>query len=100
MAFDAHDRGFTFFKGACTRGVYDNMKTAVETVFRARSASSTVRTRYAAIIWKPTPGFVSGGRRGRSRTRWAMIRERFFTTKSAGQEPRRLNGGSSTAAWQ
>ena len=33
MVFDAHERAFAFFKGACTRGIYDNMKTAVETVF-------------------------------------------------------------------
>ena len=26
MVFDAHDRAFAFFKGACTRGIYDNMK--------------------------------------------------------------------------
>ncbi len=23
MAFDAHDRAFAFFRGACTRGIYD-----------------------------------------------------------------------------
>ena len=28
MVFDAHDRAFAFFKVACTRGIYDNMKTA------------------------------------------------------------------------
>ena len=33
MVFDAHARAFEFFKGTCTRGIYDNMKTAVETVF-------------------------------------------------------------------
>ena len=33
MVFDAHSSAFAFFKGACTRGIYDNMKTAVETVF-------------------------------------------------------------------
>jgi len=33
MVFDAHVRAFAFFKGTCTRGIYDNMKTAVETVF-------------------------------------------------------------------
>jgi len=27
MVFDAHDRAFAFFKGACQRGIYDNMKT-------------------------------------------------------------------------
>jgi transposase len=36
MVFDAHDRAFSFFKGACTRGIYDNMKTAVETIFVGR----------------------------------------------------------------
>ena len=30
MVFDAHDRAFVLFKGACQRGIYDNMKTAVE----------------------------------------------------------------------
>ncbi|WP_264818284.1 IS21 family transposase, partial [Acidomonas methanolica] len=33
MVFDAHDREFAFFKGACRRGIHDNMKTAVETIF-------------------------------------------------------------------
>ena len=33
MVFDAHERAFAFFKGACTRRIYDNMKTAVETIF-------------------------------------------------------------------
>jgi transposase len=33
MVFDAHNRAFAFFKGTCTRGIYDNMKTAVEAVF-------------------------------------------------------------------
>ena len=29
MVFDAHERAFAFFKGACARGIYDNMKTAL-----------------------------------------------------------------------
>jgi transposase len=33
MVFDAHERAFAFFRGACTRGIYDNMKTAVDTIF-------------------------------------------------------------------
>ena len=36
MVFDAHDRAFAFFKGTCTRGIYDNMKTAVEAVFTGK----------------------------------------------------------------
>ncbi len=33
LVFDAHDKGFTFFGGGCRRGIYDNMKTAVEAIF-------------------------------------------------------------------
>jgi transposase len=36
MVFDAHERAFAFFKGTCRRGIYDNMKTAVETIFRGK----------------------------------------------------------------
>jgi hypothetical protein len=27
MVFDAHDRAFALFKGACQRGIYDNLWT-------------------------------------------------------------------------
>ena len=33
MVFEAHKRAFHFFGGVCRRGIYDNMKTAVSTVF-------------------------------------------------------------------
>jgi hypothetical protein len=33
MVFDAHERAFAFFRGACTRAIYDNVKTAVEAIF-------------------------------------------------------------------
>jgi transposase len=36
MVFDAHDKAFAFFKGACTRGIHDNMKTAVEAIFAGK----------------------------------------------------------------
>ena len=28
MVFDAHERAFAFFRGACARGVYDNLWTS------------------------------------------------------------------------
>ncbi len=43
MVFDAHERAFAFFKGACARGVYDNMKTAVETIFIGKEKRSRTR---------------------------------------------------------
>ena len=36
MVFDAHARGFAFFGGVPLRGIYDNMKTAVTTVFTGK----------------------------------------------------------------
>ena len=36
MVFDAHARAFAFFGGACRRGIYDNMSTAVDAVFRGK----------------------------------------------------------------
>ena len=33
MVFDAHERAFAFFRGTCQRGIYDNMRTAVDAVF-------------------------------------------------------------------
>ena len=32
MVFDAHEKAFAFFGGACVRGIYDNMRTAVDGV--------------------------------------------------------------------
>jgi transposase len=51
MVFDAHERAFAFFKGACTRGIYDNMKTAVDAVFVGKNANTTAAScRCARII--------------------------------------------------
>jgi len=33
MVFDAHDKAFAFYGGICKRGIYDNMKTAVDAIF-------------------------------------------------------------------
>ena len=49
MVFDAHDRAFAFFKGTCRRGIYDNMKTAVETIFVGIASTIVVSCRCAAI---------------------------------------------------
>src|SRR5438132_7464063 len=44
MVFDAHNRAFAFFKGTCTRGIYDNMKTAVETACSGTARQSSRRS--------------------------------------------------------
>ena len=36
MLFDAHDKAFSFFGGIPLRGIYDNMKTAVDAIFTGK----------------------------------------------------------------
>jgi transposase len=74
MVFDAHDRAFAFFKGACSRGIYDNMKTAVDAIFvgKERAYNRRFLQMCGHYLVEPvacTP--ASAGRRGRSRTRSA-----------------------------
>ena len=53
MVFDAHERAFGFPKGACARGICDNMKTVVETkilVGKDRQWHQAASCRCARII--------------------------------------------------
>ena len=72
MVFDAHERAFAFFRGACRRGLYDNMKTAVETVFvgKDRQYNRRFLQMCSHHLVEPvacTP--AAGGRKAKSRTR-------------------------------
>jgi transposase len=84
MVFDAHDRGFAFFKGACTRGIYDNMKTAVETVFVGKERQYNRRflqmcSHYLVQPVACTP--ASGWEKGQVENQVGLVRERFFTPR-------------------
>ncbi len=84
MVFDAHDRAFAFFKGACTRGIYDNMKTAVETIFvgKERAYNRRFAQMCGHYLVEPvacTP--ASGWEKGQVENQVGLIRERFFTPR-------------------
>jgi transposase len=84
MVFDAHDRAFAFFKGACARGVYDNMKTAVETVFVGKDRVYNRRFlqmcgHYLVEPVACTP--ASGWEKGQVENQVGLVRERFFTPR-------------------
>src|SRR6201982_3893476 len=84
MVFDAHDRAFAFFKGACTRGIYDNMKTAVETIFVGKERAYNRRflqmcSHYLVEPVACTPG--SGWEKGQVENQVGLVRERFFTPR-------------------
>ena len=50
MVFDAHERAFAFFKGACMRGVYDYVPNHIIVDFVA-----------AAVMWRAAAECSSGG---------------------------------------
>jgi transposase len=84
MVFDAHERAFAFFKGACTRGIYDNMKTAVETVFvgKDRQYNRRFLQMCAHHLVDPvacTP--AAGWEKGQVENQVGLVRERFFTPR-------------------
>ena len=84
MVFDAHDRAFAFFKGACTRGIYDNMKTAVETIFVGKERLYNRRflqmcSHYLVDPVACTP--ASGWEKGQVENQVGLVRERFFTPR-------------------
>lgn len=84
MVFDAHDRAFAFFRGACARGIYDNMKTAVETVFIGKDRLYNRRFlqmcgHYLVDPVACTPG--SGWEKGQVENQVGLVRERFFTPR-------------------
>ncbi len=84
MVFDAHDRAFAFFRGACTRGIYDNMKTAVETVFVGKDRAFNRRFlqmcgHYLVEPTACTP--ASGWEKGQVENQVGLVRERFFTPR-------------------
>ena len=86
MVFDAHDRAFVLFKGACGRGIYDNMKTAVETVFVGKQRLYNRRflqmcSHYLIEPVACTP--ASGWEKGQVENQVGLVRERFFTDKDA-----------------
>ena len=84
MVFDAHDRAFAFFKGTCRRGIYDNMKTAVETIFVGKDRLYNRRfqqmcSHYLVDPVACTP--ASGWEKGQVENQVGLVRERFFTPR-------------------
>ncbi len=84
MVFDAHDRAFAFFKGTCTRGIYDNMKTAVDSIFIGKDRAFNRRFaqmcgHYLIDPTACTP--ASGWEKGQVENQVGLVRERFFTPR-------------------
>jgi transposase len=84
MVFDAHNRAFAFFKGTCTRGIYDNMKKAVDSVFIGKDRQYNRRFlrmcgHYLVDPVACTP--AAGWEKGQVENQVGVVRERFFTPR-------------------
>jgi transposase len=77
---------FAFFKGACARGIYDNMKTAVETLFAGKNRLFNRRfvqmcSHYLIEPVACTP--AAGWEKGQVKNQVGLARQRFFTPRAA-----------------
>ena len=94
MVFDAHDKAFAFFGGACTRGVYDNMKTAVDAIFvgKDRAYNRRFQQMCGHYLVEPvacTP--ASGWEKGQVENQVGTVRQNFFAPRLRVRSLRELN---------
>ena len=84
MVFDAHERAFRFFGGACVRGIYDNMKTAVDGILvgKERRFNRRFEEMCSHYLVEPvacTPG--AGWEKGQVENQVGTVRKRFFAPR-------------------
>lgn len=84
MLFDAHEKAFLFFGGIPLKGIYDNMKTAVDTVFIGKERVFNRRfiqmmSHYLIEPIACTP--ASGWEKGQVENQVGNIREWLFTPR-------------------
>jgi len=84
MVFDAHWRAFSLWGGSCRRGIYDNLKTAVELIFtgKARQYNRRFLQMASHYLIEPvacTPG--AGWEKGQIENQVGHVRENIFTPR-------------------
>lgn len=96
MVFDAHDKAFAFYGGICRRGIYDNMKTAVDAIFvgKARQYNRRFLQMCSHHLIEPvacTP--ASGWEKGQVENQVGKLRDVMFRPKP------RVNSLAELNAW-
>lgn len=84
MVFDAHEKAFAFFRGTCRRGIYDNMRTAVDAVFAGKERKFNRRFSQMCghYLFEPTACTPAAGwEKGQVENQVGLARERFFTPR-------------------
>ena len=94
MVFDAHDRAFSLFGGACRRGIYDNMKTAVDAVFVGKKRQFNRRFERMCSHYLVEPVACTpraGWEKGQVENQVGNARKWFFTPRPRFQSLGELN---------
>ena len=94
MVFEAHERAFRFFGGVCRRGIYDNMKTAVSTIFvgKKRDYNRRFQELCSHHLVEPvacTPG--AGWEKGQVEKQVGDVRGRLFVPSPRGRSYAEIN---------
>ncbi|HWT51222.1 MAG TPA: IS21 family transposase, partial [Caulobacter sp.] len=95
MVFDAHARAFALFGGVTRRGIYDNMKTAVEAVFAGKTRRFNRRfeqmcSHYLIEPVACTP--ASGWEKGQVENQVGYARDNIFKPRPRFRTLEELNG--------
>ena len=95
LVFDAHDKAFAFYGGVCRRGIYDNMKTAVEAIFvgKARQYNRRFLQMCSHHLIEPvacTP--AAGWEKGQVENQVGTLRDLLFRPKPRVKSLAELNG--------
>lgn len=94
MVFDAHIRAFAFFDGVCRKGIYDNLKTAVNKILKGKERNFNSRftqlcSHYLFEAIGCTP--AAGWEKGQVENQVGVARRRFFTPQLKVKDFRELN---------
>jgi len=84
MVFDAHEKALAFFKGVPRRGIYDNMKTAVDAVFvgKERRFNRRFEQLMSHHLIEPTACTPAAGwEKGQVENQVGVVRKRFFAPR-------------------
>lgn len=95
MVFDAHDKAFGFYGGVCRRGIYDNMKTAVEAIFvgKARQYNRRFLQMCSHHLIEPVAcSPAAGWEKGQVENQVGNLRDQLFLPKPRVNSLAELNG--------
>ena len=81
LMLDVQQRAFEFFGGACCRGIYDNLKTAVKTILKGKHPKLQKKFIQFCSYYLYEPQFcnpASGNEKGRVENKVGYVNRNFF----------------------